>query len=81
MENIPMNSNHYPDGLTEAAIDALIQEVYGELENEEQVVTTRLAHSFTDARRARRAERRAGREVLRLIPTRVEGDLGGEVAA
>ncbi|PXY31692.1 hypothetical protein [Prauserella muralis] len=71
----------YPDGLTEAAIDALIEEVDRELANEQQTVTVRIEHSFTDARRARRAERRAGREALRSLPARIEpADVAGEVA-
>ncbi|RBM22008.1 hypothetical protein DI005_07950 [Prauserella sp. PE36] len=73
---------YYPDGLTETAIDALIEEVDRELANEQHTVTVRVERSFTDARRARRAERRAGREALRSLPARIEpADLAGEVAA
>ncbi|SEF30178.1 hypothetical protein SAMN05421837_10543 [Amycolatopsis pretoriensis] len=62
----------YPDGLTEAAIDAMLQDVYGELAADEQAAEAAYRYDFTDQRRASRARRRAGREALRALPTRVQ---------
>lgn len=45
-------------------IDRLIEEVDRELANEERTAERRVSRSFTDAQRARRAERRAAREHL-----------------
>ncbi|QFU85729.1 hypothetical protein [Amycolatopsis sp. YIM 10] len=66
----------WPDGLTEDAIDALICEVDAELEAEERTALVRVDRSFTDARRAARAARRSGREVLRSLPVRLSSESG-----
>lgn len=72
----------WPDGYTEAAIERLIDEVDRDLADEQHAATVRVSRTFTDARRARRTERRAGREALRSLPTWLEvTDLDGEVAA
>ncbi|MFE3175553.1 hypothetical protein ACFXPA_26280 [Amycolatopsis sp. NPDC059090] len=63
---------YYPDGLTEARIDALLQEVYGELEAEEHAAEAAFLCDLTDQTRAHRSRRRAGRTVLRSLPTRVQ---------
>ncbi|MFJ9787814.1 hypothetical protein ACIRSS_50145 [Amycolatopsis sp. NPDC101161] len=62
----------YPDGLTEAAIDALLQDVYGELAADESAAQAAYRYDFNDQRRVSRARRRAGREALRALPTRVK---------
>ncbi|UJW34227.1 hypothetical protein L3Q67_10925 [Saccharothrix sp. AJ9571] len=66
----------WPDGLTEDAIDALICEVDAELDAEERTALVRVDRSFTDARRAARAARRSGREVLRSLPVRLTSESG-----
>jgi hypothetical protein len=77
-----MERNFYPDGLTEAAIDRLIEQVDRELVAEQHVEGVRLSHAFTDQRRARRASRRAGRSVLRSLPVRLSSsELGDESEA
>lgn len=61
-------------------IDRLIEEVDRELANEARAVTVRLSRSFTDATRARRAERRAMREQLTAMsahPLLHSGKAGG----
>ncbi|WP_372671299.1 hypothetical protein [Amycolatopsis kentuckyensis] len=58
----------YPDGLTEAAIDALLQNVYGELAADESAAQAAYRYDFNDQRRVSRARRRAGREALRVLP-------------
>ncbi|AGM10126.1 hypothetical protein AORI_7544 [Amycolatopsis keratiniphila] len=55
----------YPDGLTESAIDALLEEVDRELAADEHAASAAFLYDFTDQRRAARARRRAGRQVLR----------------
>ncbi|WP_020665168.1 hypothetical protein [Amycolatopsis benzoatilytica] len=55
----------YPDGLTETDIDALLQDVYGELAADEHAAERAVRHDFNDQRRVSRARRRAGRELLR----------------
>lgn len=67
-----MERNHYPDGLTESAIDVLLEEVDRELATEERAVTVRVSHDFTDSRRAWRAARRASRTALRSLPVRAD---------
>lgn len=62
----------YPDGLTEAAIDALLQDVYGELAADEHAAEAAYRYDFNDQRRVSRARRRAGREALRALPARVQ---------
>ncbi|WP_199430841.1 hypothetical protein [Qaidamihabitans albus] len=67
-----------------AEIDQIIAEVDRELAAEARTEAWRLSREFTDQRRARRASRRAGREVLRALPTRLDvaeaAELGGEAA-
>jgi hypothetical protein len=58
----------YPDGLTEAAIDALLQDVYGELASEEHAAERAVRHDFNDQRRVSRAQRRAARKALWVLP-------------
>ncbi|MEV4604908.1 hypothetical protein AB0K15_47140 [Amycolatopsis sp. NPDC049253] len=55
----------YPDGLTEAAIDALIEQVDLDLAADEFAAEAAFRCDFTDQRRASRTRRRAGRELLR----------------
>jgi hypothetical protein len=77
-----MDWNYYPDGLTEVAIDRLLEEVDRELATEQLIATVRLTHDFTDARRAHRAARRAGRTALRSLPVRLDvAELPEEEAA
>ncbi|WP_410662794.1 hypothetical protein [Amycolatopsis sp. lyj-84] len=61
----------YPDGLTESAIDALLEEVDRELAADEHAASAAFLYDFTDQRRAGRARRRAGREALRSLPVRL----------
>ena len=61
----------YPDGLTEAAIDALLEEVDRELAADKFAAEAAYRFDFNDQRRVSRARRRAGREALRALPTRV----------
>ncbi|MFI5611329.1 hypothetical protein [Amycolatopsis sp. NPDC051903] len=56
---------YYPDGLTEAAIDALIEQVDLDLAADEFAAEAAFRCDFTDQRRASRARRRTGRRVLR----------------
>ncbi|GLY35767.1 hypothetical protein Amsp01_017910 [Amycolatopsis sp. NBRC 101858] len=58
----------YPDGLTEAAIDALLQDVYGELAADEHAAERAVRHDFNDQRRVSRAQRRAARKALWALP-------------
>ncbi|WP_206793208.1 hypothetical protein [Amycolatopsis sp. MtRt-6] len=58
----------YPDGLTETDIDALLQDVYGELAADESAAQAAYRYDFNDQRRVSRARRRAGREALRVLP-------------
>ena len=59
------NESFYPDGLTEASIDALLEEVDRELAADEFAAETAYRFDFNDQRRASRARRRASRELLR----------------
>lgn len=61
----------YPDGYTEAAVDRLLEEMDRELAEAERTEQVRVTHEFTDQIRARRAHRRAGRVVMRALPSRV----------
>ncbi|RZQ64211.1 hypothetical protein [Amycolatopsis suaedae] len=72
----------YPDGLTEAVIDALIAEVDAKLDATERVALVRVDRSFTDARRAGRAARRAARELLRrrAVDVAASAPMPGEAA-
>jgi hypothetical protein len=56
----------------ERSIDALIASVDEELAAAIVAASTRVAHSFTDARRAHRTRRRTDRTVLRSLPTRFD---------
>ncbi|MGW4488850.1 hypothetical protein ACWEOE_34055 [Amycolatopsis sp. NPDC004368] len=70
-----------PDGLTEAVIDALIEQVDLDLSADEFAAEAAFRCDFTDQRRASRTRRRAGRTVLRSLPTRVSfAALDGEAA-
>jgi len=67
-----------------AEIDRLIDEVDRELAAQERTESLRLTRRFTDARRMRRARRRADHEVLRTLPTRLDvpaADAAGSEAA
>src|SRR4051794_18965795 len=55
----------YPDGLTEASVDALLEEVDRELAADEFAAEAAYRFDFNDQRRASRARRRADRELLR----------------
>lgn len=55
-----------------AYIDRLIDEVDRDLAAQERAEQVRLTHRFTDQVRARRALRRAEREVLRTLPVRLD---------
>ncbi|MGV9362289.1 hypothetical protein [Amycolatopsis sp. NPDC003731] len=61
----------YPDGLTEALIDALLEDVDRELAADEFAAEAAYRFDFNDQRRVSRARRRAGREALRALPVRV----------
>lgn len=63
-----------------ALIDRLIDEVDKELTAHERAEHVRLSRAFTDQRRARRAHRRAEREVLRTLPVRLDAPVIREVA-
>ncbi|MEU7788383.1 hypothetical protein [Amycolatopsis sp. NPDC049159] len=58
----------YPDGLTEADIDALLQDVYAELTADEHAAERAVRHDFNDQRRVSRAQRRAARKALWALP-------------
>jgi len=55
----------YPDGLTEASIDALLEQVDRELAADEFAAEAAYRFDFNDQRRVSRARRRASRELLR----------------
>jgi hypothetical protein len=76
-----MERAYYPDGLTEAAVDRLIEQVDRELVAEQHIEAVRLTHAFTDQRSARRASRRAGRSVLRSLPVQLSPSEFGESEA
>lgn len=65
-----------------ARVDALLEEADREWARDERTETVRITRVATDQVRARRARRRADREVLRALPTRLSGaDLpSGEAA-
>lgn len=65
------DAGFYPDGLTESAIDALLEEVDRELAADEHAASAAFLYDFTDQRRATRTRRRAGREALRSLPSRL----------
>jgi hypothetical protein len=62
----------YPDGLTEATIDALLQDVDRELAADAAAAAAEFRCDFNDQVRTSRSRRRAGREVLRSLPARVQ---------
>jgi len=62
-----------------ARIDALLEEADRDLVREERTESVRITRVATDQVRARRARRRADREVLRALALRGAADLG-EVA-
>jgi len=64
-----------------AEIDRLIDEVDRELVQQERTESVRLTRTFADARRVRRARRRADRELLRTLPGRLDASAAEEVAA
>lgn len=55
-----------------AEIDRLIDEVDRELAAQERTESVRVSRAFPDARRMRRARRRADRELLRALPQRLD---------
>ncbi|WP_328645553.1 hypothetical protein OHS58_37415 [Amycolatopsis sp. NBC_00348] len=55
----------YPDGLTESAIDALLEDVDRELAADASAAEAAYRFDFNDQRRVSRSRRRAGRELLR----------------
>jgi hypothetical protein len=59
-----MNPSYHPDGLTEAMIDDLIQEVFAEVKPRTQPIHLQ-ADDVAAARRVRRLKNRASRELLR----------------
>jgi len=67
-----------------AEIDRLIDEVDRELAVQVRTESVRVSRAFTDARRMRRARRRADRELLRALPERLDvpaaDALGSEAA-
>ncbi|GAA5115935.1 hypothetical protein [Haloechinothrix salitolerans] len=64
-----------------ARIDALLEEADRDLACDERAESVRISRVATDQVRARRARRRADREVLRALPTRLSGvELPGEAA-
>ncbi|MEU8631404.1 hypothetical protein AB0C38_04485 [Amycolatopsis sp. NPDC048633] len=62
----------HPDGLTEASIDSLLEDVDRELAADDSAAEAAYRFDFNDQRRVSRARRRAGREALRALPTRVQ---------
>jgi len=62
-----------------AEIDRLIDEVDRDLAAQERTESVRITREVTDQVRARRARRRANRELLRALTSRGAADLG-EVA-
>ena len=72
--------NHFPDGLDEMAIDALIAEVAREVA-QAPAPTSALMDGSAAERRRRRIERRAISAVVRSLPVRpVIAEPHGEVA-
>jgi hypothetical protein len=65
-----MERNYFPDGLTEAAVDRLIEQVDRELVAEEHIESVRVARNLTNAVFARRSRRRSGKVALRRLPAR-----------
>lgn len=72
--------NHFPDGLDESAVDALIAEVDQELTAATAVAETRTRHAFTDPQHAHRTRRRTSRAALRVLPIRLDTAESGEAA-
>lgn len=62
-----------------ALVDALLEEADRELARDEHAESVRITRDVTDQVRARRARRRADREVLRALTSRGAAD-PGEVA-
>jgi hypothetical protein len=60
------------EGEEEREIDALMASVDRELAAEAEAAIFRVTRSFTDPQRAQRAQRRAGRTVLRSLPVRLD---------
>jgi hypothetical protein len=60
------------EGEEEREIDALMASVDQKLAAEAEAAIVRVTHSFTDSRSAHRASRRAGRTVLRALPTHLD---------
>ncbi len=58
-------AGYCPDGLTEAAIDAMLEEVDRELAADEHAAAAAFLYDFNDQRRAARTRRRTSRQVLR----------------
>jgi hypothetical protein len=76
----PRPVNHFPDGLDEMAIDALIAQVAHEVAVA-PVATSALMDGSAAERRRRRMERRAISAVVRSLPVRpVMAEPHGEVA-
>lgn len=67
--DVSAGEDHYPDGLDESTIDALIASVDAELAAATVAADVRVTHSFTDVRRATRSRRRADRTALRALPS------------
>jgi hypothetical protein len=61
-------ADFYPDGLTESAIDALLEDVDRELAADAFAAEAAYRFDFNDQRRVSRAQRRAAREALRVLP-------------
>lgn len=77
---IPPRMRSCPDGLTEPAINALIQDVYREIADAPRP-TSALLDGTAAERRRRRTARRAIASVIRALPARpVSEVLDGEAA-
>jgi hypothetical protein len=75
-----MNPSYHPDGLTEAMIDDLIEEVFAEVKPRTQPIHLQ-ADDVAAARRVRRLKNRASRELLRSTPLITEAaSFDGEAA-
>lgn len=75
-----MNPSYHPDGLTEAMIDDLIEEVFAEVKPRTQPIHLQ-ADDVAAARRIRRLKNRASRELLRSTPLITEAaSFDGEAA-
>jgi hypothetical protein len=75
-----MSPSYHPDGLTEAMIDDLIEEVFAEVKPRTQPIHLQ-ADDVAAARRVRRLKNRASRELLRSTPLITEAaSFEGEAA-